>query len=62
MQDKLKITGLVLLIIGLSANGLMGQNQVDSQTEVSDNKWGFIIEPYILFPNMGGNIGLRNLP
>lgn len=62
MQDKLKITGLVLLIIGLSANGLMGQNQVDSQTEVPDNKWGFIIEPYILFPNMAGNIGLRNLP
>ena len=40
----------------------LGQNQVDSQTEVSDNKWGFIIEPYILFPNMAGNIGLRNLP
>ena len=62
MQDMLKITGLLLLIIGLSTNGLVGQNIPAAQTEDSGNTWGFLIEPYLLFPNMAGNIGLRNLP
>jgi hypothetical protein len=62
MQDMVKIIGLLLLIIGLSANGIKGQNPLAAQTEVPNNKWGFLIEPYLLIPNMSGNIGIRDLP
>jgi len=62
MKDIVKILGLFLLIFGLSANGIKGQNLSAAQTEVPDNKWGFFIEPYLLFPNMSGFIGIGNLP
>jgi hypothetical protein len=32
------------------------------QNNSSDGKWGFLIEPYILLPNISGQIGIGNLP
>ena len=28
----------------------------------SEDKWGFLIEPYLMFPNMSGQTGFGNLP
>lgn len=33
-----------------------------AQESTSDNSWKFLVEPYIMFPNMNGETGLRNLP
>ena len=55
MKDMVKIMGLLLLIIGLSANGIKGQNLLAAQPEVTDNNWGFLIKPYLLIPDMSGN-------
>ena len=62
MQDLVRQIGLLLIIIGLRANGVMGQNLLGAQPEDPDNKWRFLIEPYLLIPNMSGNIGIRELP
>jgi len=62
MQGIVKIIMLLLRIIGLVANGINGQNLQAGQKEDTENKWGFLIEPYLLIPYMSGNIGLRNLP
>ncbi|HTF18013.1 MAG TPA: hypothetical protein VK658_08075 [Chryseolinea sp.] len=34
---------------------------VAQQTE-SHKKWKFLIEPYLMFPSMAGEVGVRNLP
>jgi len=35
----------------------------DSRTFVSENnKWTFLIEPYMMFPNMRGTVGMGDLP
>ena len=49
----IKYIGILLTLIASSAF---------AQTEDPANKLGFLIEPYLLFPNMSGNIGIRNLP
>lgn len=33
-----------------------------TQSTSAEKKWKFLIEPYMIFPNMSGEIGLRNLP
>jgi hypothetical protein len=33
-----------------------------AQETTVDGKWGFLVEPYILFPYMEGQIGIGNLP
>jgi hypothetical protein len=47
------LIGMLLFLIASNAS---------AQTETNDNKWGFLIEPYMLIPNMSGTIGIRNLP
>lgn len=37
-------------------------NSSFAQEGVSEQKWKFIIEPYIMFPSMSGETGVRNLP
>lgn len=50
--------GILLLIISLG--NLAAQ---ESETvEPIKSKWTYLVEPYILFPNMKGTIGLGNLP
>jgi hypothetical protein len=33
-----------------------------SIANIADGRWGFLIEPYLMFPNMSGQIGIGNLP
>ena len=33
-----------------------------SIANIADGRWGFLIEPYLMFPNMSGQIGIENLP
>ena len=50
--------GFILSII-FSGNA-MAQ---DSGTVVSEtNKWNFLVEPYVMFPNMSGTVGLGDFP
>lgn len=48
------------LLIGILM--VMIASNAFAQNDVPENKWGFLIEPYLLFPNMSGDIGIRNLP
>ena len=41
----------------LSLSNLSAQEKTDTT-----NKWHFLIEPYMMFPNMHGTVGLGNLP
>jgi hypothetical protein len=50
---KIKVLTLALLIACYS--GITAQNQ-------ADDKWKFLIEPYMMFPSMKGNTGIGNLP
>jgi hypothetical protein len=33
-----------------------------SSTNIEEKKWGFLVEPYIMFPVISGQIGIGNLP
>lgn len=57
MHRKIITIAYLCLLMGLS-----GFNPVSAQTTTPENKWGFLIEPYIMFPNITGQIGLGNLP
>lgn len=44
----------------LNSGNVMAQ---DSETiSESNNKWSFLVEPYLMFPNMNGSFGLGDLP
>ena len=61
MNTIIKIYKTALLIVLFSlgnAGNLLAQ---DSGTATTKD-WSFIIEPYMMFPNMTGSIGLGNLP
>jgi hypothetical protein len=32
------------------------------QENQDNDKWKFLVEPYLIFPNMSGEVGIRNLP
>ena len=51
-----KCTGIFLLLILVDA-ALYGQD-----TGTIKNKWHYLAEPYVMFPNMNGTAGLGNLP
>jgi len=40
---------------------LIGLNNVSAQTIPSEDKWGFLVEPYLMFPYISGDIGIENL-
>jgi hypothetical protein len=50
-----KKTFALLLFIIISATGF-------AQEIAKEKKWKFLIEPYMMFPNMAGETGVRNLP
>jgi len=51
----------VLLYIVIFCTPLFGIAQTTSES-VPENKWTFLVEPYVMFINMNGTVGLRNLP
>jgi hypothetical protein len=40
---------------------LIGLNNVSAQTIPSEDKWRFLVEPYLMFPYISGDIGIENL-
>jgi hypothetical protein len=36
--------------------------QQSGTSDETSGKWEFLVEPYLMFPNMNGSVGLRNLP
>jgi len=50
------LCGLVLAIVICSSAG-----SLDAQ-DTTTNKWQFLLEPYMMFPNMSGTTGLGDLP
>ncbi|WP_157243492.1 hypothetical protein [Algoriphagus resistens] len=37
-------------------------NMVTQAQDLSNNQWGFLVEPYLMFPFMNGSTGVGNLP
>jgi hypothetical protein len=42
--------------------GYTGLNVIGQDSSTGKKKWDFLIEPYLMFPNMNGSIGVGNLP
>jgi hypothetical protein len=55
MKQRTKAT-IALLIFSFLYTGSFAQENVQ------EKKWQFLIEPYIMFPSMSGETGVRNLP
>lgn len=49
----------IMLLFLLSGHLIAQESETD---EPSTNKWKFLAEPYIMFPNMNGTLGLGVLP
>jgi hypothetical protein len=49
----------LFLLIPVLCFANMGTNYAQ---ESSNNKWNFLIEPYLMFPSMKGDTGIGNLP
>ncbi|MFB3390216.1 hypothetical protein [Flavobacterium sp. LAR06] len=52
---------LFLIIIFLTANGI-AQQSISKQTEGLQNKWNFLLDPYVMFPNINGTTAVSTLP
>jgi hypothetical protein len=54
----LKFTYVILLLL-LPISIVSAQ---DTLLTTNNNKWHFLVEPYLMFPNMQGDLGLGDLP
>jgi len=54
------VSYLVMLVLLFTGVVVKAQNDVTS--EPANSEWSFLAEPYLMFPNMKGTVGLRNLP
>lgn len=52
----MKFKTLLFLILVLPQLNLFAQDEAENK------KWEFLIEPYLMFPNMNGESGIRELP
>ena len=52
----MKLSGVICLVFILSTNALY------ATIPSGDNKWKFIVEPYVMFPSISGVTGIRDLP
>ena len=48
------------MLLSLISGDILAQE--DNTSVASTNKWAFLVEPYMLFPNMKGSVGLGVLP
>lgn len=56
---------IVIAICAMDTNNLFAQDTTTltiPDTTMVKNKWHFLLEPYIMFPNMNGTAGLGGLP
>jgi hypothetical protein len=63
MKNKKKSKSHTLMLVGILYL-FIGAFLAPATAQVSsdENKWGFLIEPYLMFPYMSGQTGLGNLP
>jgi hypothetical protein len=65
MKNKISICWFLILIYTIHANRLTAQNSTMvavPDTTMVKNKWQFLLEPYMMFPNMHGTTGVGDLP
>lgn len=50
------------ILAGLYLLNFYSGNTVSAQSGETEKKWHFLVEPYVMFPYMSGEIGVRRLP
>ena len=55
-----KTAFLIVVLSILNSGNVLAQDSTSATAPQSD--WSFLVEPYMMFPNMSGSIGLGNLP
>ena len=63
MKNKIKSKSHILILVGILYL-FIGAFLTPATAQISsdENKWRFLIEPYLMFPNMSGKTGFGNLP
>lgn len=66
IKDRMKnLCLIVMMICVMKANRSVAQDTAMvafPDTAIVKNKWHFLVEPYVMFPNMHGTTGLGGLP
>ncbi len=62
VRENHSISKIIILHALLCQLILTAFSNTYCQNNSSDGKWGFLIEPYIMLPNISGQIGIGNLP
>jgi hypothetical protein len=52
------ISILTLILVAFSLTNALAQDTKPA----TKSEWSYLVEPYLLFPNMGGTVGLADLP
>ncbi len=61
MKTKTKVKSemkLALLILTLLFSCAIQSQSTESEPDVDSHRWKFLVEPYVLFPNMSGYVGI----
>jgi hypothetical protein len=58
-KKHIKLAFYAFMLSILVSENLLAQNNAN---ETQKNKWSFLVEPYMMFPNMNGSVGLGDLP
>jgi hypothetical protein len=61
MKTKFNCTLVAILTLIFVAFSLTDAIAQDAKP-TAKNEWSYLVEPYLLFPNMGGTVGLADLP
>src|SRR5690554_3984084 len=56
------IKQLLLCCFLLSSLFISAQDNTDNNSETKNASWNFLVEPYLMFPNMKGDTQIRNIP
>ena len=59
-KSMLKASLALLSVIAISLLALKGFAQ--DSVNISKKKWHYLVQPYLMFPNMNGEVGLGDLP
>lgn len=63
MNSRYIVLFISILLCSLPTTPILAQNDQEKQDNFkSDSKWNFLIEPYLMAPNMEGNVGVGKLP
>lgn len=57
----MKKTLLIITLLCIPSLGF-AQEEIKGNTKENEKKWNFTVAPYILFPNMNGDVAIANIP